>query len=53
MITLNLELAEVNAVLDALGQLPTSTNVWPLAHKIRSQAEAQVQPQSEAPAAQG
>lgn len=42
-ITLKLELAEVNVVLDALGQLPTSTNVWPLAHKIRSQAGVQLE----------
>lgn len=43
-LTLKLELVEVNAVLDALGQLPTSSNVWPLAHKIRNQSEAQIQP---------
>jgi hypothetical protein len=41
-ITLNLQLQEVNAVLDMLGQLPTSTNVWPLAAKIRGQAEQQM-----------
>lgn len=41
-ITLKLELNEVNAVLDVLGQLPTHTNIWPLAAKIRAQAEVQL-----------
>lgn len=41
-ISLQLELNEVNAVLDILGQTPTSTNVWPLAAKIRAQAEVQL-----------
>ena len=41
-ITLKLELNEVNAVLDIMGQMPTSTNVWPLAAKIRAMAEAQL-----------
>ena len=48
-ITLQLELNEVNAVLDAIGQLPTSTNTWPIAAKIRAQAAAQL-PQPEAAA---
>jgi hypothetical protein len=41
-ITLKLELNEVNAVLDAIGTLPTSTNTWPIAAKIRAQAELQL-----------
>lgn len=41
-ISLKLELNEVNALLDILGQLPTSTNIWPLAAKIRAQAEVQL-----------
>ena len=41
-ITLKLELNEVNAVLDMMGAQPTSTNVWPLAAKIRAQAEVQL-----------
>lgn len=41
-ISLQLELNEVNAVLDILGQMPTSTNIWPLAAKIRAQAEVQL-----------
>jgi hypothetical protein len=42
MITLNLSIDEVNAVLQTLGQLPTSSGAWPLVVKIKSQAEAQV-----------
>ncbi len=41
-ITLKLELNEVNAVLDAIGTLPTSTNSWPIAAKIRAQAKDQL-----------
>jgi len=44
-ITLNLELNEVNGLLNVLGQLPTSTNIWPLAAKIRGQAEVQLHQQ--------
>lgn len=45
-ITLKLDLNEVNAVLDMMGAQPTSTNVWPLAAKIRGQAEVQIPKQS-------
>lgn len=41
-ISLQLELNEVNALLDMMGAQPTSTNVWPLAAKIRAQAEVQL-----------
>lgn len=41
-ITLKLDLNEVNGLLNILGQLPTSTNIWPLAAKIRAQAEEQL-----------
>ena len=41
-IALKLELNEVNAVLDAIGQLPTSTNTWPIAAKIRAQAAVEL-----------
>lgn len=51
-ITLKLELNEVNAVLDIMGQMPTSTNIWPLAAKIRAMAEAQL-PKAEAPQEEG
>ena len=50
-IAIQLELQEVNGLLNVLGQLPTSTNIWPLAAKIRAQAAAQL-PQPEAPAAE-
>lgn len=35
---LNLETAEVNFILQVLGQLPTSSNVYPLLKKIEGQA---------------
>lgn len=41
-IALKLQLDEVNGLLNILGQLPTSTNIWPLAAKIRQQAEEQL-----------
>lgn len=41
-IELKLTLDEVNGLLNVLGQLPTSTNIWPLAAKIRQQAEGQL-----------
>lgn len=43
---LNLTLEEVNAVLQTLGNLPTSSGVFPLLMKIKQQAEAQL-PQEE------
>jgi hypothetical protein len=43
-ITLNVE--EVNAVLQTLGNLPTSSGAFPLLMKIKQQAEAQI-PQEE------
>ena len=46
-ITLKLELNEVNQVLDAIGTLPTSTNTWPTAAKIRAQAKEQLPKQEE------
>lgn len=41
-IAIKLQLDEVNGLLNILGQLPTSTNIWPLAAKIRQQAEEQL-----------
>lgn len=46
-ITLKLDLQEVKGLLNVMGQLPTSTNIWPLAAKIRAQAEQQL-PKQEA-----
>ena len=41
---MNIELTieEVNAVLQTLGQLPTSSGAYPLLMKIKEQAEGQV-----------
>jgi hypothetical protein len=41
-INLALELEEVNGLLNLIGQLPTNTNVWPVANKIRSMTAAQL-----------
>ena len=46
-IELKLELGEVKAVLDAIGQLPTHTNTWPVAAKIRAQAALQLPKQDQ------
>lgn len=49
----NLELAveEVNAILQTLGNLPTSSGAYPLMMNIKQQAEAQLPQQpEEAPA---
>jgi len=46
-INIKLTLDELNGLLNILGKLPTETNVWPLAAKIRSQAEVQLQPKQE------
>ena len=46
-ITLKLDLQEVNGLLNVMGQLPTSTNIWPLAAKIRQQAEEQLPKQEQ------
>lgn len=45
-ITLNVE--EVNAVLQTLGNLPTSSGAFPLLMKIKQQADAQIDQQAEA-----
>jgi hypothetical protein len=41
-ITIKLHVDEINAVLQTLGALPTSSGAWPLVVKIKEQAEAQV-----------
>jgi hypothetical protein len=41
-INLVLSVEEVNAVLQTLGNLPTSSGAWPLVVKIKEQAEAQI-----------
>ncbi len=41
-IKLVLHTEEVNGILAALGQLPTSSGAWPLVVKIKEQAESQL-----------
>ena len=38
---LELDVNEINFVLQALGQLPSSSGCWPLILKIKEQAEKQ------------
>lgn len=45
-ITLTVE--EINAVLQTLGNLPTSSGAFPLLMKIKQQADAQIDQQAEA-----
>jgi hypothetical protein len=42
VITLELSVEEVNAILQVLGDLPTKSGAWPLIVKIKEQAEPQV-----------
>lgn len=42
MIKLELTVEEVNAILQTLGALATSSGVWPLLVKIKNQAETQL-----------
>lgn len=44
---LELDLKDINFVLQTLGQLPSSSGVWPLILKIKEQAEAQVPKEAE------
>jgi hypothetical protein len=46
-LNLTLNVNEVNAIMQVLGQLPTSSNAYPLLVKIKSQAETQIPPQEE------
>ena len=44
---LKLTLEEINAILQTLGNLPTSSGAWPLVVKIKTQAEEQVNAESD------
>jgi hypothetical protein len=44
---LELDVNEINFVLQTLGNLPSSSGVWPLIVKIKEQAEAQVPKEEE------
>lgn len=46
-IELKLTVDEINAVLQTLGNLPTSSGAFPLLMKIKAQAETQVAPEPE------
>lgn len=52
-ITIKLDLQEVNGLLDLMGKLPTETNIWPLAAKIRAQAKMQIPQQEQDNVGQG
>lgn len=41
-INIQLTLDETNAIINVLGQMPTSSGSWPLLMKIREQAAAQL-----------
>ena len=45
MISLELSVDEVNAILGVLGDLPTKSGAWPLIVKIKEQAEPQIEPE--------
>ena len=47
---LELDANEVQFILQTLGQLPSSSGVWPLIVKVKEQADAQLA--KEAPAAE-
>ena len=44
---LNLEVNEVQFILQTLGQLPSSSGVWPLIVKVKEQADAQLVKEAE------
>ena len=45
-IQLSLEVEEVNAILNVLGELPSKTGAYPLILKIKEQGDAQAQPEA-------
>jgi len=44
---LELDVNEINFVLQTLGNLPSSSGVWPLIVKIKEQAETQLPKEAE------
>lgn len=48
-VTLTLTIDEVNAILQTLGQLPTSSGAWPLMENIKQQAGGQVNQRAASP----
>jgi len=51
-ITLTLSVENINAVLQTLGQLPTSSGAFPLLMEIKRQADEQVKAQEPIPQVQ-
>lgn len=51
-ITLKFTPQEVNAILAGLSALPTGQNVWPLAMRIKEEAEAQLPKEEQEEAAE-
>jgi hypothetical protein len=45
-IVLTLDVSEINAILQTLGELPSKTGAYPLMMKIKEQADKQVQEQN-------
>jgi len=45
VISLELSVEEVNAILSVLGDLPTKSGAWPLIVKIKEQADPQIEPE--------
>jgi len=45
VISIELSVEEVNAILGVLGDLPTKSGAWPLIVKIKEQAEPQIEPE--------
>jgi hypothetical protein len=46
-LTIELSIDEINAILQLLGQAPTSSGVWPLLVNIKEQAEKQIKTRDE------
>ena len=44
---IELDINEINFILQTLGNLPSSSGVWPLIVKIKEQAEAQLPKEEE------
>lgn len=51
-VTLTLEVEQVNAILQTLGQLPTSSGAFPLLVDIKKQADEQVKANESIPQVQ-
>ena len=48
MMKLELDVNEINFVLQTLGNLPSSSGVWPLIVKIKEQADSQLKQEQKA-----